>query len=234
VSRDASHLFEKETAAVTRRSIAAEHTIGTATLPRQSQTTPNGVPDPTQIPARQGGGMTDNPLAIQLQTVARIIGARAALGMRRQLFFVTLGAFDTHANQAADHDYALRQVDHALTYFDGVLGTLGGQDVRSMVTAFTASEFGRTFTSNGTGTDHGFGAHHLVLGGAVRGRDIYGAFPQIGTGHERDMGKGILIPQYSVDQYGATLARWFGVADGQLAEIFPNLSRYSERTLGFV
>jgi uncharacterized protein (DUF1501 family) len=230
IARDSTHLLEKETSAVTRRSLSATALLGGAVLPRGT----GGVVDPGQIASVDGKNQVDNPLAVQLQTVARIIGARSTLGMKRQVFFVTLGVFDTHSDQKPQHDYAMTQVDHALSYFDAALASLQGQDVRNQVTLFTASDFGRTFTSNGTGTDHGFGAHHMVMGGAVRGKDIYGSFPQSGTGHERDMGKGILIPQYSVDQYGATLARWFGVSDSQLGEVFPYLSRFSQTNLGFM
>jgi uncharacterized protein (DUF1501 family) len=229
ISRDSLNLFEKETSTVTRRSMSANSLLSSTILASGS----TGVPDPTLIPGRDGGNMQENPLAVQLQTVARIIGSQSALGMKRQIFFVSLGEFDTHENQRRDHNYGMLRVNHALSYFDNVLGSLNGQNRRNQVTLFTASDFGRTFTANSTGTDHGFGAHHFVMGGSVAGGDIYGTFPQTGTGHERDMGKGILIPQYSVDQYAATIAKWFGLSDSQLNEVFPNLVRFSPRDLGF-
>jgi uncharacterized protein (DUF1501 family) len=198
-----------------------------------------GVTDPTQLTSPDGD-LEDNPLAVQLQTVARIIGGRTTLGLNRQIFMVGLGAFDHHSDQLADHNYRLRQVDHALGYFDQVLSTLGGSDLRNQVTSFTAAEFGRTFSSNGSGTDHGFGAHHFVHGGAVRGGDILSAFPPLGTRHALDIGgndgKGSLLALTSVDQLGATLGRWFGLSDSTLLDVFPNLHRFnsSARNLGFM
>jgi uncharacterized protein (DUF1501 family) len=128
----------------------------------------------------------------------------------------------------------MARLAHALAYFDGALATLPGGDMRSQVTLFTASEFGRTFTSNGDGTDHGWGAHHFVVGGAVKGNDIYGVFPVTGLGHELDIGSGSLLPTISVDQYGATLATWFGLSDSQVGDVFPNIANFSQRNLGFL
>jgi uncharacterized protein (DUF1501 family) len=233
VSRDSPQILEKEVATITRRSIAAEQLIANSILPRGA----TGVPDPTQL-THPDNYLEDNPLALQLQTVARIIGARGVLGISKQVFMVSLGAFDHHTDQFVDHNYRIRQIDHALSYFDQVLSSLAGQDMRAQVTSFTAAEFGRTFSTNGTGTDHGFGAHHFVHGGAVRGKEIYGAFPPLGTRHALDIGgnegKGSLIAMTSVDQLGATLGRWFGVSDTQLLDVFPNLSRFSVRNLGFM
>jgi len=171
---------------------------------------------------------------VQLQTVARIIGGRGALGAKRQVFYVTLGSFDTHDRQKELHGDLMARLAHALAYFDATLAALQGADVRRQVTTFTASDFGRTFSSNGDGTDHGWGAHHFVVGGAVKGGDIYGAFPATGLGHALDVGSGALLPTTSVDQYGATLATWFGVADSQLADVFPNIGNFSRRDLGFM
>jgi len=186
------------------------------------------------------GNRQTNPLATQLQVVARTIGARTALGARRQVFFVSLGGFDTHDNQNRQHAVLMARLSHALAYFDTVLGALG---LRNNVTTFTASDFGRTFTSNGDGTDHGWGAHHFVMGGAVRGRDLYGNFPQYGLSDGRgdftspnQIGNGSLLPEVGVEQIGATLGRWFGLSDGQLLDVFPRLSRFdtSRRNLGFM
>jgi uncharacterized protein (DUF1501 family) len=229
INKDSINLFEKETSAITRRSIESNSFLVSSILPSGD----GGVQDPSLIPSLDGTKMEENPLASQLQTVARIIGGQSALGVKRQIFYVSLGAFDTHQNQKRDHNYGMLRLNHGLSYFDTVLGNLKGQNRRNQVTLFTASDFGRTFTANDTGTDHGFGGHHFVLGGSVAGGDIYGTFPQTGTGHERDMGKGILIPQYSVDQYAATIAKWFGLSDSQLNEVFPNLVRFSPRDLGF-
>jgi uncharacterized protein (DUF1501 family) len=133
-------------------------------------------------------------------------------------------------------------VAQALRYFDTTLGAIGAP---SLVTTFTASDFGRTFTSNGDGTDHGWGAHHLVMGGAVKGGDLYGNFPVLGTKNTNNnnfdsspnqLGNGALLPETAVDQLGATLGRWFGLSDPQLLDIFPNLANFdaAKRNLGFM
>ena len=223
-------LIEQEQKAVVQRAIASQAILSGAMLAAG----PGGVPNPTNYINPNTGVAAVNPLAVQLQTVARIIGARGALGAKRQVFYVTLGSFDTHDRQKILHADLMARLAHALAYFDSTLATLQGSDLRRQVTTFTASDFGRTFTSNGDGTDHGWGAHHFVVGGAVRGRDIYGAFPTTGLGHELDVGSGSLLPTTSVDQYGATLAKWFGVPDNQLGEVFPNLANFSQRDLGFM
>jgi uncharacterized protein (DUF1501 family) len=230
VRRDSNNLLEKEVGKITRRSLDTQDILRAALLPRGI----GGVADPTPLIDPVSGDAANNPLAVQLQTVARIIGGRNTLGVKRQVFFVGLGGFDTHSDQPEQHLYLMQQLNHGMAYFDAQMGNLGGTDMRSQVTLFTASDFGRTFTSNGNGTDHGFGAHHLVMGGAVRGRDIYGQFPASGVNHERDYGKGVLLPQFSVDQYAATMGRWFGLDDGQLADVFPNLNRFASANLGFI
>jgi uncharacterized protein (DUF1501 family) len=230
ISNDRSNLFEKEYAAVTRRSIAAQSQLVTALVPAGTA----GVANPTQYNSPRRGRLARNALAVQMQTVARVIASRSALGTRRQVFFVNLGGFDTHDNQLARHAELMAQLDHAMAYFDGVLGNLLGADVRNQVTLFTASDFGRTFRSNGDGTDHGWGGHHLVMGGAVRGQDIVGTFPVTGLEHAQDIGGGSLLPAYSVDQYGATLASWFGLNAAQIAEVFPGIGNFANRNLGFM
>jgi uncharacterized protein (DUF1501 family) len=230
ISSDGSNLFEKEHAAVVRRSIAAQSQLATGLVPAGAA----GVSDPTRYNSPRRGKLAGNPLAVQLQTVARVIASRSALGTRRQVFFVSMGGFDTHDNQLVRHAELMAQLDHAMAYFDGTLGNLLGADLRSQVTLFTASDFGRTFRSNGDGTDHGWGGHHLVMGGAVRGQDIAGAFPVTGLGHALDVGGGSLLPQYSVDQYGATLASWFGLSASHIAEVFPGIGNFTNRNLGFM
>jgi len=242
-------LFARDFATVVGRSIDAEAQVAAA-LPAAGQA-PHGTP-----PASGGynagndpllrydnpltGAQAANPLAQQFQVVARLIAARTALGARRQVFFVSLGGFDTHDNQNRGHADLMARLSHALAYFDNVLGAMG---LRDQVTTFTMSDFGRTFTSNGDGTDHGWGAHHFVMGGAVRGRDLYGNFPAYGTSDGRgdftspqQIGNGSLLPELSVDQYGATLGRWFGLSDAQLLDVFPNLAQFdaSRRNLGFM
>ena len=176
--------------------------------------------------------LTDNPLAVSLQTVARIIGGRASLGVNRQIFYVQLGSFDTHNNQATQHAQLLTQLGQALEYFDGLMTAAG---IGNQVTTFTASDFGRTLTSNSNGTDHGWGSHHLVVGGAVKGQDMYGEYPVVGVDQANDVGAGRLIPTTAVDQYAGTLARWFGLSDGQIRQVFPNFANFgSNPYLGFM
>jgi uncharacterized protein (DUF1501 family) len=188
------------------------------------------------------GAAETNPLARQLQAVARMIQSHGTLGMRRQVFFVGLGGFDVHNSQNTNHARLMAQLADGMSYFDTVLGSMG---MRDKVTTFTASDFGRSFTSNGDGTDHGWGGHHFVMGASVRGGDIYGAFPVLAAknrgnnqfdGSPDQLLNGVLLPGISVDQYGATLARWFGVGEGAALEVFPNLRQFdtSKRTLGFM
>ena len=225
-----SNLFEKEHAAVVKRAIDSQALLSTAMLPAGT----GGVPNPTQYTNPNSGALASNPLAAQLQTVARIIGGRNGLGTRRQVFFIGMSGFDTHDFQKTAHADLMARLGHALAYFDNTLATMPGGDMRSQVTLFTASDFGRTFASNGDGTDHGWGSHHFVVGGAVKGGDIYGTFPPTGLGHDYDAAAGGLLPAISVDQYAATLGRWFGLSDGQLADVFPNLANFSNRNLGFM
>lgn len=230
VTADSADLLPKEYAAVTRRAIDAQVVLNSAMLPAGA----SGVPDPAPFINPNTGAAVTNTLAVQLQTVARIIGARGGLGVKRQVFFVNLGGFDTHDSQRNSQADLLARVAHATAYFDSVMATLQGADMRKQVTLFTASDFGRTFTSNGDGTDHGWGSHHFVMGGAVKGGDIYGAMPVTGLGHDLDVGNGALLPTTSVDQYGATLASWFGLSASQIADVFPNIGNFSARNLGFM
>ncbi|MYM87526.1 DUF1501 domain-containing protein [Rugamonas sp. FT82W] len=230
ITGEQSDPFRKEHAAVTARAINAQAALSSAMLPPG----PGGVPDPQHYINPNTGVAAVNPLAVQLQTVARAIGGRNALGLKRQVFHVNLGGFDCHDTQVLSQADQLAKVAHAMAYFDSVLASLGGNDMRKQVTLFTASDFGRTFTSNGDGTDHGWGAHHFIMGGAVKGRKLYGSVPVTGLGHDLDVGSGALLPTVSVDQYGATLASWFGIAASQLADVFPNIGNFSIRNLGFM
>jgi uncharacterized protein (DUF1501 family) len=161
-------------------------------------------------------------LARQLLMVARMIRARDDLQMSRQLFFAGLGGFDTHDDQLTWHPPLLRDLSQSVYAFYQVLDALG---LANDVTSFTASEFGRTLTNNGDGTDHGWGGHHLVFGGDVLGRRIYGRMPSLAQqNNPDDAGWGQIIPTLSVDQYAATLARWYGLSDADRDLIFPNLS----------
>ncbi len=248
-----SHPFDADVAAVARRSIDAEAVLRTAMRPPSDPlfgTAPaSGSYNANNDPKLQylnplSGNMAANALAQQFQVVARMIdaGLSGATGAQRQVFFVSLGGFDTHDGQNRTHADLYARVAQALSYFDT---TLGGLNARSQVTTFTASDFGRTFTSNGDGTDHGWGSHHFVLGGAVKGGDLYGTFPVLGLKNAGDnnfnsspdqLTNGALLPATSVDQLGATLGRWFGLTDTQIADIFPNLANFdaAKRNLGFM
>ncbi len=225
-----SSVFDNDVAEVARRSIAAERALGGA-LPSADQA-PYGPANTLQY-VRPDGSYAANPLAQQLQVIARTIGARTTLGMKRQVFFVSLGGFDTHDDQLSRHADLMARLNHGLVYFDNVLTSMGLSD---NVTTFTASDFGRTFTSNGDGTDHGWGAHHFVMGGAVQGGTVVGEMPVYSVknsnnnqfdGSADQVTNGSLLPKISVDQYGAALGRWFG-AGSALPSIFPNLSNFGE------
>jgi uncharacterized protein (DUF1501 family) len=213
VQQQRTHTLENEYNRVTTRAIGAEATV-TAGLA--------GSTLATVFP-------TGNSLADQLKTVARLIGARGALGAKRQVFLVSLGGFDLHDNLIAQHPTLLGKVSDAMTAFYNATVELG---VASKVTAFTASDFGRTLTSNGDGSDHGWGSHHFVVGGAVRGQAFYGTAPPVSVGNtaaasdQWHVGQGRLLPSTAVDQYAATLATWFGVADTELSGILPNLRHF--------
>jgi len=248
-----THVFERDLAALNSRAIDAEVALRAAMKPASDAmfgTAPasgsyNANNDPKlQYDNPLTGAKAFNALAQQLQVVARLIDASSAGGVqaRRQVFFVSMGGFDTHDNQNRNHADLMAKLAHALRYFDTTLGAMGA---RSNVSTFTASDFGRTFTSNGDGTDHGWGAHHFVMGGAVRGGDLYGNFPVLGAKNANNnnfdsspnqLGNGSLLPEIAVDQVGATLGRWFGLSDGQLLDIFPNLANHDagKRNLGFM
>lgn len=246
-----SNLFEYEHARIVQRAIDAQSNLSDV----MTKTAAPVVAAPTQYTNPTNNTLQTNPLAVQFQTIARIIAGRNVLGAHRQVFYVAIGGFDTHDFQAGNHANLWARISHALDYFNTTLATLGdvtgtdtNVDLTSRVTTFTASDFGRTFASNGDGTDHGWGSHHFVVGGAVKGGDIYGNFPMTavtsttsyGTfDNPLDVGSGNLIPQISVDQYGATLAKWFGLIPAEIATVFPNLANFTNKTsypddLGFL
>ncbi len=175
----------------------------------------------------------NNPLAGQLQTVANVMSVRNQLGLTRQIFFCLLDGFDTHGQQLETQQPLLQQLSQALLAFYQATQELG---VDQNVTTFTASEFGRTLTPSGTdGSDHAWGNHHFILGGGVKGGQFYGSFPLLAPGASDDANtRGVLIPTTAVDQYGATLAQWFGVAPASLPAIFPNIGNFSATNLGFL
>jgi uncharacterized protein (DUF1501 family) len=172
-------------------------------------------------------------LGRQMLEIARLIASRERLGMRRQIFFASIGGFDTHANQLGAHANLLGQLGEAVDSFYRATEEIG---VADSVVTFTESEFGRTMNpSASAGTDHAWGSHQFVIGGGVNGSNIYGEFPQLALGGPSDAGsRGSYIPTVSLDQYGATLASWFGVAPSDLDGIFPNLRQFSPTTLAFL
>ena len=230
VQQPRAQKLENEYNAVAKRAIAAETSV-TAALA--------GAAPATVFP-------TDG-LGPQMKMVARLIKGQAALGARRQVFLVSLGGFDLHDNLLRDHGGLLGKVSAAMTAFYEATVEMG---VADKVTTFTASDFGRTLASNGDGSDHGWGSHHFVVGGAVKGKAFYGTPPPVSVSDTKDasgnylpenqwhVGQGRLLPTTSVDQYAATLARWFGVADTELSGVLPNISRFGRAgypvNLGFM
>jgi uncharacterized protein (DUF1501 family) len=205
-----THILEAEYNKVSKRSIDNEATM-TGALANVALTT-------SFTPA-----VGTNSLAAQLNIVAKIIAARGTLGNKRQVFFVSLGGFDNHDFLLRDHARLLPQVDFALDAFYRATVEMG---VADKVTAFTASDFGRTLASNGDGSDHGWGGHHFIQGGSVRGGRFYGTAPEVSVTGTSQVGQGRLLPTTSVDEYGAALGSWFGAGASELATIFPNLSRF--------
>jgi uncharacterized protein (DUF1501 family) len=215
ITRSSSHVLENEYSIVTRRSIQMEGVVNGALAPVQPVTV---------FPA-------NNPLGNQLRIVARLIGARSALNMRRQVFFVSLGGFDNHNLLMQDHPNLLTRVNAAMKAFYDATVELG---VADKVTTFTASDFGRTLASNADGSDHGWGSHHFVMGGAVNGGRFYGTAPSVSLQSNDQVGQGRLLPSTSVDEFAATLARWFGCNTSELPGILPNIANFSNTSLGFV
>lgn len=210
-----SHLFENQLATISSRAINAESQVSSALAA--------GATIPVEFPQTSIGQ--------QLQMVARLIGARQGLGQTRQVFYVSQGGYDFHDNLLTDQSARLTELAQALAAFQQAVNALG---VANSVTTFTASEFGRALQHNGRGSDHGWGSHHFVMGGAVQGNRVYGRFPTVALNGPEDMGQGRLIPTTSVDEYAATLARWFGVSDSDLPIVIPNIGRFASRNLGFL
>lgn len=177
-------------------------------------------------------------LGNQLKEVARFLSLRSQLGAGRQVFFCSLGGFDTHGGQSYQQWDLLRQVSQAVAAFYNATVEMG---VASQVTTFTLSDFGRTLQPSGSGSDHGWGSHHLVVGGAVNGGRIYGSFPlmtnyaNFNSSHDDYAdNRGVLLPGIGLCQYGSTMARWFGASDAQLDSLFPTVSNFAARDLGFM
>jgi len=212
--------------------VAAANAIGSQALALSATMAPI-LSSTTSSVASIFAPLADNATAQALYQVAKTIEARAATGAARQIFFVSLGNFDTHANQAPTQSNLLAQLSPALKAFYDATGALG---VANRVTTFTLSDFGRTFQpASGAGTDHAWGNHQFVIGDAVKGGDFFGKYPTLALGGPDDAEqRGRWIPTTSVDQYGATLAKWFGVSVADIADVFPNLSRFPTSDVGFM
>ena len=178
-------------------------------------------------------GSQNTSIANQLKQVTKLIEHRAELGSpTRQIFFVSHGGYDTHSNQIATQDRLLGELSPALTSFYNATMALG---VSNNVTTFTLSDFARTFKPANGGSDHAYGGHHLIIGGAVNGQATYGKFPtQALSGPDDVSSEGRWLPTTSIDQYGATLGRWMGLTPTELAAAFPNLGNFTTKDLGFL
>ncbi len=237
LARSYGHLFEQEYANIMKRSIRNDALL---------KTTLAGIPRYDRAPGSSGyqsgdldlfprchtatGGLTR--IAGQLHMILRLIASHGALALRRQVFFCSLGGWDTHDDQLNDHSALLAQLANAMADFYNATVTLG---ISEEVTLFTASDFNRTYSTNGKGSDHAWGSHHLVLGGGVDGGRLVGRMPVLQSGGPDDTGdRGAWIPGISTDEYAATLARWFGVSDANLPLVLPNIGRFARRDLGFM
>jgi uncharacterized protein (DUF1501 family) len=208
-----NNLFERAYADTVSRSIAANELLTTALA---------GVPAFQTVFPTTG-------LGSQLSMVAKLIGARTNLSMKRQIFFCSVGGYDTHGDQLTGQANLLTELSQALNSFYAATVEMG---VAQQVTSFTASDFGRTYPTNGTGSDHGWGSHQLVLGGAVQGGRLFGTFPTLAVNGPDDTGQGRWIPTTSVDEFSATLATWFGVSPSDLSTVLPNIGRFAHPNLG--
>ena len=216
LTRSRTHLFESDLRNVNQRSIDSNTALAAALA-----TAPTLA---TAFPA-------NSTLATQLAMVAKIVSVSAELGANRQVFMVSLGGFDTHSGQDTTHPALLTQLADAIDAFQKAMVEL---NAAQRVTLFTASDFGRTLTVNGDGTDHGWGGHHFVVGGAVKGKQVVGSYPELASNGPTDAGNGRLIPTTSVEQYAATLASWMGVSAADIPLILPNVVNFATRDLGFM
>jgi len=205
---------------------------GYSEIYQRAQSNINIVSNAIENSAKTTINYPSNTLAKQLKMVAQLASSQQLLGHQREVFFVGLGGFDTHDNQANQHPLLLQRISEALLAFNGDLKERGLFDA---VTTFSISDFGRTLSSNGDGTDHGWGGHHIIMGGAVKGGDIYGTLPEdLQLNSVDDLEDGRMIPTTSVEQYAATLAKWFGLTPNEITAVFPNLSRFAQSDLGFM
>jgi uncharacterized protein (DUF1501 family) len=208
-----NNLFEQAYSDTVSRSIAANELLTSALA---------GVPPLQTV-------FPNTALAQQLNMIAKLIAARTSLGMSRQIFFCSVGGYDTHGDQLTGQSNLFAELSQALNAFYSATGEMG---VAEQVTAFTASDFGRTFPTNGSGSDHGWGSHQFVLGGAVQGGRLFGTFPTLAVNGPDDTGQGRWIPTTSVDEFSATMATWFGVSASDLPTVLPNIGRFAHPNLG--
>jgi uncharacterized protein (DUF1501 family) len=223
---------------------------------QQFWTTPFPGSGSFRVTTPTSGALFNSSLGPQLKMIARLIeaGHRAAgspsngFGMKRQIFFCQVGGYDLHSGQTdqpvggsvlnGSHANLLAELSQCMNAFQSAMDQIGtlhsDPSFAQRVTAFTCSDFGRTFPGNGQGSDHGWGSHHLIMGGAVEGRKTYGTFPTLTLNGPDDTSTGRWIPTTACDQYFATLATWFGVDSGNLATVFPNLGRFASPNLGFI
>lgn len=208
------HLFKQELYNVTQRSINAYEQLA-------------------PVRDAQVGNFFDpnNRLSQQLKYVAKMIKANKELGVKRQVFFVGVGGYDNHSQLLVNHERKMQELDVGLASFYSAIKEM---NMNNQVTTFTASDFGRALAPNLDGTDHGWGSHHFIMGGAVRGRRFYGEMPEIALNTKDDVGKGRLLPTTSVDQYATTMASWFGVSASDMPLIAPNINNFNNKYLGFL
>ncbi len=221
-----SEVFPSTYATVSRRALDAADDLSSAVATAEAQHDFDAL-----FPGESGNNDLDRAMS-QLKMVAKLMAAgRDSLGVRRQVFFVSMGGFDNHNGLLQRHPELLAGLSGSLTAFHRATQRIG---ISENVTTFTASDFGRTLTSNGDGSDHGWGGHHLVMGGSVRGKRVYGTVPAIADDGPDDVGRGRLLPTTSVDQYASTLARWMGAGSSELDAVVPNIGNYSVKDLGFL
>jgi uncharacterized protein (DUF1501 family) len=222
-----TNLFEKTFSATKKRAIDNAALLATAL--NLSDPTKGGVALATTFP--------NTGLGSQMKMIARLINGRNVLNLRRQIFFVSVGGYDTHTNESTAHVGLYTELSQAMS---ALYAETIAQGVQNSVTTFTASDFGRTYQSNGGGSDHGWGSHHMIMGGAVNGGNLYGnrGMPTLAIGSPDDTGQGRWVPSSSVDEYAARLALWFGVSQTDLPSVLPNMSRfntnYTDPKLSFI
>jgi len=227
IARSYGHIFEQEHAKIVKRAVSNDILLKTALAANPLPANAGAFP---LSQTGEGGGVTY--LASQLRMILRMIHARNALGMKRQIFFAAIGGFDTHDAQLTDHDALLQDLSNSIADFYHATKTLG---ISENVTLYTASDFNRTYNSNGKGSDHAWGGHHMVVGGAVNGGRLYGHMPELEIdGPDDTGGRGSWIPKVSTDEMAATLALWFGVPAGDLPQVLPNIGRFANANMGFM